>query len=107
MHAIDIGWALSSTFKTKSSTILTHVTYQDGEVSPQQVGDENAGDDDGVAHIGAHGQEVVILRPLAQTDHVHGPVVPAPTAQGQAHQDEDLREGRSHTGWLTRRKKKS
>lgn len=59
--------------------------YQEGEVRPEEVGDENGGDDDGEADVGAHGQEVVVLRPDPEDL-----AVTAEAAQQQAHQHQDL-----------------
>ena len=60
--------------------------YEDGEVGAEEVGEEHGGHDDGEAHEGADGQEVVALRP----DVEGGAVAAAEAAHQEAGQHQGL-----------------
>ena len=64
-------------------------SYQDGEVSSKEIGDQDGWDDDSEPDVCSHGQKVVTLSP--DVEDAGTTAFTAKTAHQQADQDQDLK----------------
>ena len=91
-----VGNGKSSNSNEQDPTNKVDEELQDGEVGPQEVGEQHSRHDDGVAHNGTLSKEIMIIR---------APCLPvsiiAKPADHQDNQDQDLEEHNYYVVYTT------